>query len=636
MSSDKQREIKSDYIIIRGCVAFPDNFYMGYEIMSRNIGRIIQELREKAGYTQKELCRGVCTISELAKIETDRVIPGNFELDRLFGRLGESTERLEYVLTKEVYRLYELQYRIQVNILKHNYDEAEKLLNDYESMKKADTPIHEQFIIQERAQIAWLRGKTEKVVLAYLNAAISQTIQEEVSYGEAVTLNNVLCAEELKLLLFRWEVSQEGESRRTTEELDSILDYILHKHMDDAERVKVYPYAVLLRVNVGDVEKEYEYLVWLLKTALKLLREQSRLLYMDEIMEIYVTVFSEKGDSKELEWMKRVREMLLQVEREFGIDYRKYRLFQHMNRTFELDYEIIRNSRIACDLSQEALSGYICTRETLSRIESGQRNPSNKNLEKLLNCMKRERERINTVIATEKYETIKLKKDIAVYLHEREYDKAEEILEQLENIIDMNIPINRQYIEAEKIRIKMRNGQIRQEYAMKNLEEILHLTLDWSEGEEIKFQLTVTESDILNQIAILCCTKENIEAERGVQIWEKILKNYERSLICPAFRIRQWDLYAGNLAIAFENSGRFEDSAYWSEKVIAAALTLGKGSMIGSALDTIACTLEKQKDVKCLQRFEQTYCFYELFYLEKRCRMLKEYMEKSEFLKLIK
>lgn len=68
--------------------------------MGQSIGMILGSLRKEKGYSLKQLSDGLCDISELAKIESGELSPGYFRLDRLFGRLGESTERLEYCAAK--------------------------------------------------------------------------------------------------------------------------------------------------------------------------------------------------------------------------------------------------------------------------------------------------------------------------------------------------------------------------------------------------------------------------------------------------------------------------------------------------------------------------------------------------------
>ena len=105
------------------------------DYMKQGIGEILVRLRKESGITQAALREGVCAASELAKIENNQKNPDPFLLDRLFRRLGKSAVRLEYVLSAELYHLYELQYEIQVQICRREYDLTEKLIFEYENEK---------------------------------------------------------------------------------------------------------------------------------------------------------------------------------------------------------------------------------------------------------------------------------------------------------------------------------------------------------------------------------------------------------------------------------------------------------------------------------------------------------------------
>lgn len=311
--------------------------------MREDIGTIIAKLREKEGYTQEQVCEKICSISHLAKIEQNISVPDPFLLDRLLGRLGKSAEWLEYILSKESYELYKFQYQIQKAVLYHKFEEAESLLKLYAEKKQADKPIHRQFIKQEKAQIMWMRDGETTEILDCLDAAITETVPSNFIPEKKMALS----AEELKLLLFRWEICQGTRYERSIWEVWSILDYMEKRNYDAGEYVKGYPYAVIL----------------LAKNTVKLTGYEQRHL---------------------VECAGKASELLLE----------KTPLFQYQNRAFELDYELIRNSRLALNMSQEELCEGVCAQETLSRIEKGKVTPSDKHLKLLLKKLHMDRGRI--------------------------------------------------------------------------------------------------------------------------------------------------------------------------------------------------------------------------------------------------
>ena len=141
----------------------------------QGIGQLLWKLREKEGIRQKQLCMGISSLSKYARIQQEIDF---FLIDRIMGRLGKSVERLTYILPMDVYKIYELRQEVQQKICQRKWEEAEQYLDEYEKNKRAKEPLHRQFIEQERAQIAWLRGESVELVCEHLETAILQTMPE--------------------------------------------------------------------------------------------------------------------------------------------------------------------------------------------------------------------------------------------------------------------------------------------------------------------------------------------------------------------------------------------------------------------------------------------------------------------------
>lgn len=52
--------------------------------MNCKIGEIIFRLREEAGLSQGQLCHGLCSVPQMARMEQDQVTMDYFLLDRFF------------------------------------------------------------------------------------------------------------------------------------------------------------------------------------------------------------------------------------------------------------------------------------------------------------------------------------------------------------------------------------------------------------------------------------------------------------------------------------------------------------------------------------------------------------------------
>lgn len=594
--------------------------------MSKGIGNIIVRLREERKCSLEQLCEGICSKSHMARIEQNESVPDPFVLDRLFGRIGKSTERLEYVLSKENYELYELQYQVQKEILYRNFEKAEKFLEIYEGKKKAKQPLHRQFIEQERAQILWIRGAQVEEVLSHLNSAISETMPLE----HALEKKCVLSVEELKLLLFRWEVCHGTVYQRSLREVWEVLDYMESRVYEAEESVKAYPYAVLLLAkNYEEQSKRVlEYCMEITEKALELLRNEAKILFLPEILELYAELLQSAGGQEEVIMdFREMRKTLLEVEEEFGVHYENYPLFQHLNRTFELDYEVIRNERRASKLSQEKLCEEICTQETLSKIESGKCAPSNKNLTLLLEKMKRNRERIGMNIAADRYEIIALERRIARAEHKSEDKNAESLIKELQEKLDMSIIENQQYVQSRKLWIELQEGNYTYEEVIEKLFAILHMTLPGRDEEVFLYNLTSRECFILNQIAILYCKDE--QKEKGIELWKKLLINYEKKGMQKVFNIRDWAMLMGNVAGRMEEMGDVRHPIKICLERLKTELEIGKGNAIGRSLAIIACVQERKRDAECMARFRQTLNMYKLMKFEYRYKCIMEYIKEK-------
>lgn len=600
----------------------------GREFMDKGIGETITKLRMKAGYTQKQLSNGICSRTDITRIECDQSPPDPFLLDRMFGRLGKSAERLEYILPLELYEIYELRYFIQTALCHLQLEEAEMLLTKYEKIKQADTPLHRQFIEQERAQAAWIRGENAEQILALLNRAIGRTMSLE----NQLCGDTALSAEELKLLLFRWEICKGTVYERNAAELKEILDYA-EKHCTDHDaKVSVYPYAVLLLNDECDMETSGSYLMEMLSAALELLRESGKILYLPEIIARYAAAAEYTHTAtEETEKLKSAGKTLLALEHQFHIHFEKYRLFQHITREFELDYEVLQRNRMAAGMTQEELCEGICTRETLSRIESGKRKPNSKKMELLLDRMNREGNRIDTVITTEEFELIELKRELEKSMQRFDQDKAEYLFQELERKLDMTILKNKQYILKMRIKQEYNRGVLLGEECLEQLYDLLKMTLPEEDLDKIlEYRLTSTENNLVNMIAI-CYYYEN-NKEKAIEIYKKMLANYEQSRVNPVFHIREWELQMSNLATNLEETGRLEETEEVFRRKTKLALEAGKGNNIGSTLGTVACVAEQRRDkINGKIYFTQALDMQYLMKMEKSYTVIKEYMENPEF-----
>ena len=590
----------------------------------KGIGEIIGKLRTEQKVTLEQLSSGICTASELSKIEQNRLEADPFLLDRLFMRMGKSVERLEYVLSMENYKLYELRQKIQKSIAYRDLDLAEIQLNEYKEGKHITKSIHRQYVFLEYAQIAWLGGEGEKA-LNFIEKAIGETMP----LNNALRSETALSAEELKILLFRCEICMDLGKKDDKSEIDEIIEYLYRKKIVQLEAVKAFPYAAFLygKKYMG-AELENGTLRKVTEAALSLLRDTGKILFLPEILEQYIGILKKDCGSRTfIDQLCLEKESLVKIEKQYGINLDKCRMYEYVSRRFEIDNELIRKTRIAFGITQEKLSEDICAQESLARIESGKRSPRSGNLEQLMEKMGRNGERVSAVITTGKYEILELKHEFEKYVHRSEYKKAEIILDKIEERINCDLAENLKYIQTERIMLSYYKKTVGSKETLSQLWELIGITINLKECDWAAIKLSTEEMHILSLIAFVYAS--NGEEELAMQIYQLQVQQFEQSQVMPVFHILEWELAMSNLATSLEERKKPVQAIEISEKKIRVSLEAGKGKAIGRSLITIACAKEQMQDKSDIEYFSQGLHLLKLFKMTNQYESVKEYLSKK-------
>ena len=93
-----------------------------------DIGVQINELREAKGLSLENLALGICSDESLRNIELGKESVTKLFMEVLFQRLGKSTDKLELILSEEVYREEELIEQYEECLEQGDGAQAERLL----------------------------------------------------------------------------------------------------------------------------------------------------------------------------------------------------------------------------------------------------------------------------------------------------------------------------------------------------------------------------------------------------------------------------------------------------------------------------------------------------------------------------
>lgn len=154
-----------------------------------NIGSILKYYRMRNNLTQAELCKGVCSISHLSKIESNKYIPHNETINELFKRMGIEWERevdiyegwkekLEtFIMHSVYYDLKAMEEGYKELSAHEDYLQSTDLVNRYELYKlryflfKQDTPqATQQVSILKRMETSFTeyeKGVSKVIYLIY-------------------------------------------------------------------------------------------------------------------------------------------------------------------------------------------------------------------------------------------------------------------------------------------------------------------------------------------------------------------------------------------------------------------------------------------------------------------------------------
>lgn len=148
----------------------------GMEI--NNIGSALQYFRETYRISQGRLCKGLCSIATLSRIEAGERDVDSLLLEALLERLGKTPNQFELILTDSDYILYQKREEITEQIKAGNYEKAEELLNAYKEETLLKGNVHKQFIAAAGARLNELRGGGDGLTMDMLTEAIEYTVPD--------------------------------------------------------------------------------------------------------------------------------------------------------------------------------------------------------------------------------------------------------------------------------------------------------------------------------------------------------------------------------------------------------------------------------------------------------------------------
>lgn len=218
--------------------------------------------------------------------------------------------------------------------------------------------------------------------------------------------------------------------------------------------------------------------------------------------------------------------------------------------------DVIRRNRQALHMTQEELCEGICNAQTLSRIENGKQNPGKEVYKRLMERMGKEKNRAFAMVSGDDVRVLEYAREYENALHKFEYEKADEVLHLLEEMVD-DSPVSRQYVMEGRAVLDWRLKRIEAKEERKKLIEALSLTINNPEKYDFSsYPLMENELSIMSNIANNYFSEG--KREKAVLILENIYKG-----INSGYRIREKNraleiLLLNNLANMYGELGEYK------------------------------------------------------------------------------
>lgn len=578
--------------------------------------------REKQGISQERLCRGLCAVSALSRYENGERIPDRLLMNALIQRLGKSSDQLTTMISCQEYAYFEWKRTVKEALRKKNISIVQVLLQ-----KKEALDGHVNSALQEQVY-RYIQGilRGTSVDISDLEEAIRLTNPE---FSGKIEEGDLFSIQELNLLLFYAKCTMQKEPERGRELLEVLLQYIQEYITDIRAKNQIFPRAVSIYCQQVRERQFAEKRYLLCKEALvDSVKDQS----FEYAVSILESLEKDSGYlGKEADLYQAWKNVLREVYQEFEIEMTWMEWGIEIPENLFLIPEILLSARVEKGLSQEEASEGICTPETYSRIETGKRSPSLKNLEALENRLEIKQGYLIGEVWTNESSVLELTQKLRMAVSNLNLETWEECQKKLEEKLDLSKKINRQYVEGYRTCLEYQQGKISEAEWIRQHRTTLSYTFPFEERIEAyrtgeRHGFTDREAVLLQQIAL--AEKILGEKEKAVEIWKLLLQDYANSEVRMEHHFQEVMLIWSNLANTLPEVGKVKEGIELADQGIRMVLKKGQGPLNMLFANRIYTMKASGQDVR-KEQFEQAYALSKMFGDLELQHSLQTYMEKN-------
>ena len=606
--------------------------------MSKSLGIILKKLRKEQRVGQKDLARGICSVSTLSRIEGGIKEPEQLLFDYLITRLGKDSTKWELILTEPDKKLFEKRNYMEYLIQTKQWEALEIEVEQYEHMQEKSTCLDEQYCCLIRT-ILYGQKKNYKKALQKGIEGLEKT--EFYMEEKHFKLHVAVSRNELRLLYLigkYWFQEEEKTTLFLYQYWNELFIYVEERCTDKRYRLEFYIEALYYLAAIFYKEGKFEESISYCKEALQELIEKKSSYYLKEFL-LLVKELEHSYDTSPLASIlstKNIDNLLETLEfwEQESIKFQeKQQYIRAYNGTYSIN-EVIKHTRHYRGKTQEDIIGsmngidMIGNQSGISKIENGKRTPRKGNgkhyLESVGLCEKKT-DYYQLSILGEDFEIQELRWEIDFYIGIREVDKAEKLLWELKQKIDLDVPYNKQYIGLSELFIQNERNLLPCEEYVNEIFELLSLTIDNVEQfkEEGEISCFLTREELILLMNVGCSYHQSGNYKMALKYYKKLEAYFSDFYQMAGASIYKTLLH--NLSQVYGLLGEYEQSMEKSRKSILLEMLYSKVERLYPALYNIGWCFGKmmiqEKDhrkreqhrLQCSQYFRQSFYLADLF-----------------------
>ena len=593
--------------------------------MRLTLGEMLYQLRTERNIDVKQLCDGLCDETVLSRARKEKRAMDTLLFECIAGRMGVTSEEFTLMLTEDEYRYRQWQEQVYVTIEEAKWEDLKELLDiDVKGIVWINEKLQKQFYYYAKSIYLGAQGRYEeayeKVKYAIERTVVSENLQDRGIYLNTLELH-------MLLLSLYYGVKSKALGDANAKELFYYLErYVYDGILDIDEKARIYPKLVCtgfhcLNEQIPETEQKN-----LCEKAIDLLRTNKTFHDITELLRWYIPLL-EKSNSEEVGFYKKQYEVfcdLLQSE-SIDIGFRPEVLVVPKPKVY-MTHEYLSSKRQEKGITQEKVSEGICATETYSRVERGKRAPSRKNFKALAERLDISWALYRGEIVSDNFKAYELRSLQRMAAIEGDDEKSLFLVQELENILDMNIVENYQYVKCQEYVMCYRLGEIQLEDACEKLKELLFMTQKMKIDTTRLVYYSQTEMEIAAHLAQLYrrCGKY----QEGIELIETIAKQMKHSRLSYEDQWHGFSLLFRVLASLYFAIGEYDRAIQISRYVKKNMFKRRDGANLPVVFDEIADNLEHKgeqysEEYKKLYRY--TYYVADFYKIQEAIDFIKKY-----------